>query len=108
MKVEKLQKFVFNVGLCVDLKEGAACVSCEAGHCLMVTKVRERRAASKQGTHREVQSREINEVEDREQYRVRISNRFVHLEHLDTEVDIIRAWKTIRGNKIYRFVTMVY
>jgi hypothetical protein len=33
-----------------------------------------------------------------EQYRVEISNRFAALENLDTEVDINRAWETIREN----------
>jgi hypothetical protein len=35
-------------------------------------------------------------VEDKEQYRVEISNRFAALENLDTEVDVNKAWKTIR------------
>jgi hypothetical protein len=41
-----------------------------------------------------------NEVEGKEQYRVEISNRFIALENLDTEVNITcnRAWETIRGN----------
>jgi hypothetical protein len=39
-----------------------------------------------------------NEVEDREQYRVEISNRFSLFESLDTEVDINRAWETVREN----------
>jgi hypothetical protein len=42
--------------------------------------------------------KELNEVEGKEEFRVEISNRFAALENLDTEVDINRAWKTIRGN----------
>jgi hypothetical protein len=42
--------------------------------------------------------KKLNEVEGKEQYRVEISNRFAALENLDAEVDINRAWKTIREN----------
>jgi hypothetical protein len=38
----------------------------------------------------------LNEVESKEQYRVEISNRVAALENLDAEVDIDRAWETIR------------
>jgi hypothetical protein len=37
-----------------------------------------------------------NEIEDKEQYRVEISNRFAALENLDTEVFISRAGETVR------------
>jgi hypothetical protein len=40
----------------------------------------------------------LNEVEGKEQYRVEISNRFAALENLDTEVDVNKAWETIREN----------
>jgi hypothetical protein len=40
----------------------------------------------------------VNIVEGKEQYHVEISNRFGALENLDTEVNIKRAWETIRGN----------
>jgi hypothetical protein len=33
-----------------------------------------------------------------EQYRVEISNRFAALKNLDDDVDINRAWETIREN----------
>jgi hypothetical protein len=39
-----------------------------------------------------------NKVEGKEQYHVEISNRFAALENFDTEVDINRAWETIREN----------
>jgi hypothetical protein len=43
--------------------------------------------------------KKLNEVEGQEQYRIEISNRFTGLlEHLDTEVDINRAWEIIRHN----------
>jgi hypothetical protein len=38
--------------------------------------------------------KKLREVEGKEQYRVEISNRFGALKNLDTELDIIRAWKT--------------
>jgi hypothetical protein len=38
----------------------------------------------------------LNKAEVKEQYHVEISNRFAALEELDTEVDINRAWETIR------------
>jgi hypothetical protein len=68
-------------------------------HYLVVAKVRERLAVSKQTAHRGYMERfnleKLNEVEGKEQYRVEISNRFAALENLLTEVDINRAWGTI-------------
>jgi hypothetical protein len=40
--------------------------------------------------------KKLNEVEDKEQYHVQISNRFSALENLDMQVDINRAWETVR------------
>jgi hypothetical protein len=69
---------------------------------LMVAKVRERLAVSKQTMHRVNMERfslkKLNKVKGKEQYHVEISNRFATLENLDTEVDINRAWETIREN----------
>jgi hypothetical protein len=44
--------------------------------------------------------KKLDEVEDREQYQIEIlvSNRFAALENLDDDVDINRAWETIREN----------
>jgi hypothetical protein len=42
--------------------------------------------------------KKLNEVKDKEQYHVEISNRFAALENLDTVVDINSAWETIREN----------
>jgi hypothetical protein len=44
--------------------------------------------------------KKLNEVEGKEQYRVEISNRFAALEKLDTEVDVNKAWETIRDNRL--------
>jgi hypothetical protein len=71
-------------------------------HYLVVAKVRERLAMSKQTMHRVHMERfhhkKLNEVEGKVQYHVEISNSFTALENLDTKVDINRAWETIREN----------
>jgi hypothetical protein len=68
----------------------------------VVAKFRERLAVSKQAMHRVHMDmfnlKKLNEVEGKEQYLAEISNRFAALENLDTEIDINRAWETIRGN----------
>jgi hypothetical protein len=68
-------------------------------HYLVVAKVGERLAVSKQTTQRVNMERfnhkKLNEVEGKEQYRVEISNRFAALENLDTEMDFNIAWETI-------------
>jgi hypothetical protein len=75
---------------------------CDTDHYLVVAEVRERLAVNKQTTH-EVHTQRFNvkkliEVEGKEQYHVKISNRFAALENLDTEVDINKAWDAIREN----------
>jgi hypothetical protein len=42
--------------------------------------------------------KKLNEVEDKEQFRVEISFRFAALEKLDTEVDFNKAWETMIEN----------
>jgi hypothetical protein len=42
--------------------------------------------------------KKLNEVEGKEQFRVEVSDGFAALEYLDTEVEINRAWETIREN----------
>jgi hypothetical protein len=42
--------------------------------------------------------KKLNEVEGKEQYRVDITDRFAALENLDDDMDINRAWETIREN----------
>jgi hypothetical protein len=75
---------------------------CDTDHCLVVAKIRERLAVSKQTAHRFIVEsfslKTLNEVEGKEQYRVGISNRFAALENLDAEEVLNRAWETIRGN----------
>ncbi|PNF33516.1 hypothetical protein B7P43_G18394, partial [Cryptotermes secundus] len=75
---------------------------CDTDHYLVVAKVRERLAVSKQMTHRVHMERfnlkKLNEVEGKEQYRVEISNRFAALENLDTEFEVNNDWETMREN----------
>jgi hypothetical protein len=40
--------------------------------------------------------KKLNAVEDKEQFRVEVSNRFAALEDLGAEVEINSAWETIR------------
>jgi hypothetical protein len=67
-----------------------------------VAKVRERLAVNKQRSRRFHMERfnlqKLNEVEDKEQYRVEVSNRFAPLEDLDAELEINSAWEMIREN----------
>jgi hypothetical protein len=68
----------------------------------MVAKVRERIAVSKQTMYRFRMERfslkKLNKVEGKEQYQVEISNVFTDLENLDAEMDINRAWITVRDD----------
>jgi hypothetical protein len=46
--------------------------------------------------------KKLNEVQGKEQYQVKISNRITSLENLNADVNINRAWDTITENvKIY-------
>jgi hypothetical protein len=64
-------------------------------HCLVLAKIRDRLAVSKQTTHKfhmEKQNlKKLNVVEGKEQYRVEISHRFVVLEILRDDMDINRG-----------------
>jgi hypothetical protein len=75
---------------------------CDTDHYLVVAKVSERLAVSKQTMHsfhtERFNLRKLYEVEGKEQYSVEISNIFISLENLDAEVGINRAWETIREN----------
>jgi hypothetical protein len=68
----------------------------------VVAKIRERLAVNKQGSNRFQMERfnlkKFNEAEDKEKYRVKVSNRFAALEDLDPEVKINTIWETIREN----------
>jgi hypothetical protein len=68
-------------------------VNCDTDHHPVVVKVRGRPAVSKQTMHRFYMERfrvkKLNEVESKEQYGVKISNRFAALENLDDDVEAI-------------------
>jgi hypothetical protein len=42
--------------------------------------------------------RKLNDAEVKEQYQVKITNRFAALENFDDNVDLNRAWENIREN----------
>jgi hypothetical protein len=70
---------------------------------VLVVKVRERLAVGKQLVNKmdveRFNLKQLNEEEVKEQYQVTIKNYFAALEKLDDNVDINRAWETIRENR---------
>jgi hypothetical protein len=75
---------------------------CDTGHYLVVAKAGERLAVGKQTKRRfgmeKLNLVKLNEVKCKKQFRAEISNRFVALEKLDAEVDVNKAWDSIRQN----------
>jgi DNA repair ATPase RecN len=71
-------------------------------HYLVVAKLRERLSVSKQVAQKfymlRFDLRKLNDAEVKEQYQVKITNRFAALENTDDNVDMTRARKTIREN----------
>jgi hypothetical protein len=72
---------------------------CDTDHYLVVTKVRERMAVSKETMHSVRMERfnlkELNGVQCKEQYHTETRDRFAVLENLDNEVGINTAWEVI-------------
>ena len=73
---------------------------CDTDHCLVVAKVRERVAVSKQegqnfGGER-FNLRKLNELQVKNKYQIEISNRFAALENLSDNEDIIGLGRTFR------------
>ena len=70
---------------------------CDTDHYLVVAKVRERLAVSKQGALKldkeRFNLRKLNELEVSKQYRIGIANKFAALENLSDSEDINRAWE---------------
>jgi hypothetical protein len=77
-------------------------VDCDTDHYLVVAKVRERLTVSKRATQKFDMERfnlkKLNEVEGKEEYQVKISNRFTALENLCDDGDTNRACETNREN----------
>jgi hypothetical protein len=83
----------------LDVRSFSA-VDCDTDHYLVVAKVRARLSVNKQRSQKFHMERfnlkKLNEVEDKEQFGVEVSNRFAALEDLHTEVEINGAWETIK------------
>jgi hypothetical protein len=66
----------------------------------VVGEVKERLSICKRGTQKfdmeGFRLKNLNEVKGKEEYQVKIPNRFAALENLDSEEDINRDWETIR------------
>ena len=75
---------------------------CETDHYLVVTKVRERLAGSKQTAQKFDWERlnlgKLNELEVRKQCHIEITNRLAALGNLSDDEDINRSWKNIKEN----------
>jgi hypothetical protein len=74
----------------------------DTDHYLVVAKVRERLAVSKQAAQKfdaeRFNLKKLSELEVRKEYQLKISNRFAALENLDVSEDINRAWENIKEN----------
>jgi hypothetical protein len=70
---------------------------CDSDHCLVVAKVRERRAVNKQRSQRfdieRFNLKKLNDVQGKEQFGGEVSNGFAALEDLDAELEINSAWE---------------
>jgi hypothetical protein len=71
---------------------------CDTDHYLVVAKIRERLAVSKRRVSKMEILRMLNEGDVKEQYQVKIKNRFSVLENFEDNGDINRAWDTIGEN----------
>ena len=72
---------------------------CDTDHYLVVAKVREKLAVSKQEARKfdgeRFNLRKLNELKVRKQYQIEITNKFAALENLSDKEDINRAWENI-------------
>jgi len=75
---------------------------CDTDHYLVVAKVRERLAVSKKTAQKfdveRFNLRELNELEDSNQYQIEITNRFATSQNLSDDEDINRVWVNIKEN----------
>ena len=76
--------------------------NCDADHYLVVAKVKERLAVSKQAAQKfnaeRFKLRKLNELEFRKEYQTEVSNMFAALENLGDSKDTNRAWENIQEN----------
>jgi 50S ribosomal subunit-associated GTPase HflX len=75
---------------------------CDTDHYLVVAKVRERLAVSKQAAQKfdgeRFDLRKLKDLEVKKKYQIEVTNRFAALEDFDGEGDINRAWENIKEN----------
>ena len=75
---------------------------CDIDHYLVVAKVRERLAVSKQAAQEfggeRFNHRKLNELEVRKQYQIQISKFFSALENFSDDKDVNRTWENIKEN----------
>jgi hypothetical protein len=75
---------------------------CDTDHFLVVAKVRETLAVSKQAAEKfdaeRFNLKKLSELEVRKQYQRKISNSFAAFENLNVSEDINRAWENIKEN----------
>jgi hypothetical protein len=73
---------------------------CDTDHYLVVAKVMERLAVIKQAAQKfdaeRFNLKKLSELEVRNQYQIKLSNRFAALENLNVSEDINRAWENIK------------
>jgi hypothetical protein len=78
---------------------------CDTDHYLVVVKVRERLAVSKQAAQKVDTERfnvkKLNEGDVKEQYQVTIRNKFTALKNLEDSGYISGAWENIRTSKFW-------
>jgi hypothetical protein len=76
--------------------------ACDTDHYLVVAKVKESLAVSKQAARKfdaeRFNLKKPSELEVRKQYQLKMSNRFAALENLNGTEDINRAWENIKEN----------
>jgi hypothetical protein len=79
---------------------------CDTDRCLVVAKVRDRRAASKRAAQNvdteRLNLKNLKEGNVKEQYQVTIRKNFAALENLEGSGDVNGAWDNIRDNFKFR------
>ena len=72
---------------------------CDTDHYLVVAKLRERLAVSKQAAQKfDGEKFKLGKLNEPEKYQIEITNRFAVLEDLNIDDDVNRAWENIKEN----------